>query len=78
MVLRSMLSIITKEGIDKKEVRKYNDYHIFEEGILLWRIIICVLDQRDLRRLVFHEAHDAPYFGKPTYQKTYQGMKQLY
>jgi hypothetical protein len=55
----------------EKEVRKYDDYNLAKDGVLLWRNSTYVPDHKDLRRLVFHEIHDAPYSRHLGYQITY-------
>jgi hypothetical protein len=53
-------------------------YKLRVDGILLHKNKICVPNVQDLKRIIFHEMHNAPYAGHPRYQKTITVFKSQY
>jgi hypothetical protein len=51
------------------------DYKLGVDGILLHKKIIFLPNVQDLKRIILHEMHNAPYAGHPGYQKTVAVVK---
>jgi hypothetical protein len=51
-------------------------YKLGVDGILLHKNIIFTPNVYDLKRIIFHEMHNAPYEGHPGYQKTITTVKR--
>jgi hypothetical protein len=50
--------------------QKIKEYEIKEDGLLMHKNRIYVLDSEELRNVVLKEMHDVPYVRHPRYQKT--------
>ena len=49
---------------------RYEGYKLEEDGLLTYKGRIYISNVANLRRVVMDEIHQAPYFGRPGYQKT--------
>jgi hypothetical protein len=58
--------------------KKYKDYKMEEDGILLYRNKVYVPNSQELRNLVLKEMHNVPYVGHPGYQKTIAVVRGQY
>ena len=54
------------------------DYDIDESGGLLYKSILCVLNDMDLRKKILYESHNTVFTMHPEGNKMYQDMKQYY
>jgi hypothetical protein len=57
---------------------KMDIYKLGVDGILLHKNKIFVPNVQDLKRIILHEMHNAPYAGHPGYQKTITAVKSQY
>jgi hypothetical protein len=61
-----------------KTPQKMNIYKLGVDGILLHKNRIFVPNVQDLKHIILHEIHNAPYAGHPGYQKTVAVVKSQY
>lgn len=57
---------------------KDEEYHLTEDGLVIFRNKIYVLDRIKLKKLNLIEFHVNPYSGHPGYQKTLTIVKKFY
>jgi hypothetical protein len=57
---------------------KMDIYKLGVDGILLHKNKNFVLNVQDLKRIILHEMHNAPYVGHPGYQRTITAVKIQY
>jgi hypothetical protein len=63
------------ETRDTMEKGKAPDFTEDDQGTLWFKNRICVPDVRDLRKMIFREAHDSAYSIHPGSTKMYQDLK---
>jgi hypothetical protein len=61
-----------------KILRKMDIYKLGVDGILLHKNRFFVPNVQDLKRIILHEMHNAPYAGHPGYKKTITMVKSQY
>ena len=67
-----------------KEIQKIMDreicenFNITQDGVLMMKGRVCVLDVEDLRKLIMKEAHCSAYAMHPSSTKIYQTIKENY
>ena len=54
------------------------DYHLTIDGLVIFRDIIYVSVDSDLKKIILREFHAKLYLGHPGYQKTLTIVKKLY
>lgn len=54
------------------------DYRLIIDGLVRFRDRIYVLENSELKKLIFREFHDKPYSGHPGYNNTLTTMKKFY
>jgi len=58
--------------------KKYKNYKLEEDGILLFQNRVCVLNYQELRNLFLKEMHNVSYVGHPGYHKTITAVRGQY
>jgi hypothetical protein len=71
MLYRELVAI-RQQG---KILQKMDIYKLGVDGILLHKNIIFVPNVQDLKLIILHEMHNAPYAGHPGYKKTVATVK---
>jgi hypothetical protein len=71
----TFLEAVLQQG---KILWKMDIYKLGVDGILLHKNIIFVPNVQDLKRIILHEMHNAPYAGHLGYQKTIESVKSQY
>jgi hypothetical protein len=61
-----------------KMSQKVDNYNLGIDGIQLRKNRLFVPNVQDLKRMILHEIHNAPYAGHPGYQKTMAVIKSHY
>jgi hypothetical protein len=57
---------------------KFEGYEPREDGILMYRCRVYVLNDQELKNLILSEMHKVPYVGHPGYQNTIVTIKKQY
>jgi hypothetical protein len=57
---------------------KFEGYELREDGILMYRHIVYVPNDQEMKILLLSEMHKVPYVGHPSYQKTIIAVKNQY
>jgi hypothetical protein len=57
---------------------KYEDYHMFNDGLITYKGRLYTLNCDDLKRFIMDELHKIPYTGHPGYQKIITNTRRLF
>jgi hypothetical protein len=58
--------------------QKFECYELREDGILMYRRKVYVLNDQEFKSMILSEMHKVPYVGPPSYQKTIVSVKKQY
>jgi hypothetical protein len=58
--------------------QKFNYYELKEDGILMYKGKVYVLNSREMKNVVLKEMHNVPYVGHPRYHKTITIVRSQY
>ena len=66
-------AIVSQIGYDKE-----TEFIVNENGVLYYRERVCVPDDKDLRKVIFEEAHSGSFAIHPSSTKMYQDLKMSF
>jgi hypothetical protein len=58
--------------------QKFKEFELKEDGVIMYKGKICVLNSNEMKYTVMREMHNMPYVGHPGYQKTIAVVRSQY